>query len=64
MDDLDESNDMGENFVYDDGIPYEENIYQINADLDYSHWKLYNVLLLSQNYLLHPQVPSFPSPLD
>jgi hypothetical protein len=37
MDDLDESNDMGENFVYDDGIPYEENIYQINADLDYSH---------------------------
>ena len=38
MDDLDGSNDdMGENFVYDDGIPYEENIHQINADLGYSH---------------------------
>ena len=51
MDDLDGSNDMGENFVYNDGIPYEENILQINTDLGYSHWTLCNLLLLSQNYL-------------
>jgi hypothetical protein len=37
MDDLDGSNDMGENFVYNDGIPYEENILQINTNLGYSH---------------------------
>jgi hypothetical protein len=36
-DDLDGSNDMGEHFVYGDDILFEENIYQINVDLGYSH---------------------------
>ena len=37
MDDLDGSNDMDENLVYDKGLPLEENIHQINKDLGYSH---------------------------
>ena len=35
--DLDGSNDMDVNFVYDDDILSEENIHQINANLGYLH---------------------------
>ena len=33
MDDLDGSNDIDENLVYDEGLPLEKNIHQINEDL-------------------------------
>ena len=36
MDDLDGSNDIDKNLVYGEGLPLEENIYQINEDLGYS----------------------------
>ena len=35
MDDLDGSNDMDENLVYDEGLPLEDNIHQINDDLGF-----------------------------
>ena len=33
MDDLDGSNDIDENLVYDECLPLEKNIHQINEDL-------------------------------
>ena len=45
MDDLDGSNDIDKNLVYGEGLPLEENIYQINEDLGYSRWTVSNVLL-------------------
>ena len=41
MDDLDENNDIDKNLVYGEGLPLEDNIYQIDdlgfLDLGYSH---------------------------
>ena len=35
MDDFDGSNDMDENLICGEGLPLEENIYQINEDLGF-----------------------------